>query len=229
MTVNCQDLRHKSDVVIPQPSKNNPDPTARFYNCFGKRFFDVSLILLSLPFVLIVVALLAVVVARKGGKPFYTQDRVGRNGRAYKIWKLRTMVDNADALLEQHLAQDPVARAEWHITQKLRNDPRITEFGRFLRRSSMDELPQLWNVVRGDMSLIGPRPMMLNQTNLYPGTAYYDLRPGISGSWQISARNTSSFAERAMFDTDYREKISFVEDLRILFATLRVVLRGTGC
>ncbi|MBU2357773.1 MAG: sugar transferase [Alphaproteobacteria bacterium] len=232
MTIHYQDLRHKAGDAVAvklQPSKAAASQSMRVYSTFGKRIFDVSVVVLSLPFVLLVVALLAIIVARRGGKPFYTQDRVGRNGRIYKIWKLRTMINDADALLEEHLARNPAARAEWNRNQKLRDDPRITELGRFLRRSSMDELPQLWNVLCGDMSLIGPRPMMTNQTGLYPGTAYYDLRPGISGSWQVSARNTSSFAERATFDTMYRDRISLTEDLRILAATLRVVLRGTGC
>ena len=138
------------------------------------------------------------------------------------------MVHNADASLEMHLAADPAARAEWDLTQKLKNDPRITRFGRILRKSSLDELPQLWNVFRGDMSLVGPRPMMPSQSSLYPGQAYYRLRPGITGMWQVSARNESSFAERAGFDADYDNTISFKTDMGLLWATVRVVLRGTG-
>lgn len=246
MTLHYQDLRDENSntVVLSHRtlrykksdefvlSRRMPDVGAgkpfQIYNDLGKRVLDVSVVLLSLPFVLIVVGLLAVFVARRGGKPFYTQNRVGRGGRTYKMWKLRSMILDADDQLEHHLTQNSDARVEWDSTQKLKDDPRITRIGRFLRRSSMDELPQLWNVLRGDMSLVGPRPMMPCQTDLYPGTAYYGLRPGISGSWQVSARNTSSFAERATFDTDYDEKISFGEDLRILVATVRVVFRGTG-
>ncbi|MEH6656066.1 sugar transferase, partial [Loktanella salsilacus] len=147
----------------------------QIYNDLGKRVLDVSVVLLSLPFVLIVVGLLAVFVARRGGKPFYTQNRVGRGGRTYKMWKLRSMILDADDQLEHHLTQNSDARVEWDSTQKLKDDPRITKIGRFLRRSSMDELPQLWNVLRGDMSLVGPRPMMPCQADLYPGTAYYGL------------------------------------------------------
>jgi lipopolysaccharide/colanic/teichoic acid biosynthesis glycosyltransferase len=138
------------------------------------------------------------------------------------------MVHDADARREDHLAQHPAARAGWNRTQKLRNDPRITPIGRVLRKSSLDELPQLWNVLKGEMSLVGPRPMMPSQAGLYPGTAYYALRPGITGSWQVSARNESSFADRARFDADYDQRISLATDLLILLATVRVVLRGTG-
>ena len=203
-------------------------PVRGLYRNGGKRVFDVVLVVLSLPFVAVIVGLLALCVASQGGRPFYTQDRVGRNGRIYKIWKLRTMVPDADTQLERHLAADPAARAEWDSTQKLKRDPRITPIGLFLRKSSMDELPQLWNVLRGDMSLIGPRPMLPSQTVMYPGTAYYRLRPGISGSWQVSARNESHFAERASYDTAYYGKVTLGVDAGILAATVRVVARATG-
>ena len=226
-----QDLQHataRATVPNPQLPPAATDASGRAYNRIGKRAFDISIIFAALPFVVVIVTLLAICVALRGGSPFYTQDRVGRGGRIYRIWKLRTMTVDADVRLAEYLAGNPEAMVEWTSTQKLKKDPRITPFGRFLRRSSMDELPQLWNVLRGDMSLIGPRPMMPCQVELYPGTAYYSLRPGISGSWQVSARNTSSFADRALFDTDYRSRISFAEDLRILLATFSVVFRGTG-
>jgi lipopolysaccharide/colanic/teichoic acid biosynthesis glycosyltransferase len=202
--------------------------TGGIYRRFGKRALDVTAVLMASLFVLPVVGLLALLVARDGGKAFYTQDRVGRNGRIYKIWKLRSMVSDADARLEAHLAANPEARAEWDATQKLKNDPRITRFGAILRKSSMDELPQLWNVLTGDMSLVGPRPMMPCQMELYPGRAYYNLRPGITGSWQVSARNASTFADRAKFDTTYDRALSFIADTKLLIATVRVVLKGTG-
>ena len=175
-----------------------------------------------------IVALLALCVALDGGKPFYSQDRVGKGGRTYRIWKLRSMVHNADEVLEDHLAQDPALRAEWNSKQKLLNDPRITRLGHVLRKCSFDELPQLWNVLRGDMSLVGPRPMMVSQKPMYPGTDYYELRPGITGLWQISDRNGTTFADRARYDARYNENLSFMTDLKILFGTVRVVLHGTG-
>jgi lipopolysaccharide/colanic/teichoic acid biosynthesis glycosyltransferase len=204
-------------------------PRAVLYRDGVKRALDIVLVLVGAVPVLLVLAVLCALIMRDGASPFYRQKRLGRNGRIFNMWKLRSMVPNAEALLEAHLAKDPAARAEWVLTQKLRNDPRITPVGRIIRKTSLDELPQLWNVLRGDMSLVGPRPMMVCQQNLYPGTAYYALRPGITGLWQTSVRNESSFAERASFDTEYLRQVSFGTDLAILLRTVRVVLYGTGC
>jgi exopolysaccharide production protein ExoY len=194
-----------------------------------KRAFDILAVVLTLPFVLPVVLFLAFLVALDGGRPFYRQARVGRGGRIYAMWKLRSMEFDAERKLAEHLDRNPVAREEWNLNQKLQNDPRITALGQFLRASSLDELPQLWNVLKGDMSLVGPRPMLPEQQSLYPGRAYYLLRPGITGTWQVSTRNCSAFADRATFDTAYEQNLSFTGDLRVLSATVRVVLRGTGC
>lgn len=199
------------------------------YRSVFKRVLDISAIVLAAPVVVPVVALLAVGVARDGGSPFYTQSRVGKDGRIFRMWKLRSMVLDADRQMQDLLSRDPAARAEWDTSQKLRNDPRVTRFGHFLRRSSLDELPQLWNVLIGDMSLVGPRPMMVNQQALYPGSAYYALRPGITGYWQTSGRNQTTFAARAEFDAVYEEGVALSTDLRILLRTVSVVVKGTGC
>jgi exopolysaccharide production protein ExoY len=204
--------------------ESDPGP----YQRFGKRAIDLILVLIAAPGVLPVVLCLAIMVALDGGAPFYRQARVGRGGEIYVMWKLRSMVRGADARLADHLETDPLARDEWDRTQKLKDDPRITRFGRFLRRSSLDELPQLWNVLKGDMSLVGPRPMMPDQQKLYPGFAYYRLRPGITGPWQVSERNEASFVDRARFDAGYARDLSFGTDLQLLRATVSVVLRGTG-
>jgi lipopolysaccharide/colanic/teichoic acid biosynthesis glycosyltransferase len=221
--LNAKPLHH-AEAVRPNVNATN----APLYRGFGKRVLDLILCALGAPFALILVGLFAILVARDGGKPFYSQLRVGQNGRTYRMWKLRSMVPDADQKLEVHLAQDAAARAEWNKDQKLKTDPRITPLGSFMRRASIDELPQLFNVIKGDMSLVGPRPMMLSQQALYPGQDYYDLRPGITGTWQVSDRNQTSFAERAVFDADYNRKISLGEDVRILAATIRVVLKATG-
>jgi lipopolysaccharide/colanic/teichoic acid biosynthesis glycosyltransferase len=193
-----------------------------------KRVFDLTMLLLAAPFVLIVVGLLAILVRRDGGPAFYAQDRIGRNDRPFRCWKLRSMVIDAEAQLADYFDRDPAARAEWETHQKLKNDPRITPLGRFLRKTSLDELPQLWNVLKGDMSLVGPRPILPEQRALYPGKAYYALRPGLTGFWQVGDRNHSSFADRAVHDTQYSSRLSFPTDLLVLLMTLRVVLRGTG-
>ncbi|MBL3703961.1 sugar transferase [Sulfitobacter sp. BDSS02] len=209
--------------VEPQPSSSN------LYRSFGKRLLDILLVGCSLPFVLPVILIMAALVALDGHNPFYFQLRVGKNGRHFSIFKIRTMVPNAEEHLKEYLARNLEARQEWRINQKLRNDPRITPIGKFLRNSSLDELPQLLNVLKGDMSLIGPRPMMLAQATLYPGQAYYHLRPGISGSWQVSDRNATSFAARATYDNDYHQKVSLWGDIKIIARTVVVVLRRTGC
>ena len=203
-------------------------PEFRPYRDIFKRVLDISLILLALPIVLPLIGLLALVIARDGHSPFFRQERVGRNGRVFSIWKLRTMVPDAERILEQHLERCPDKRREWDANQKLRNDPRITPVGGLLRRISFDELPQLWNVLKGEMSLVGPRPMMPCQQSLYPGAAYYALRPGLTGFWQISKRNESTFAERAGFDTAYEQAVSLKTDVKILVWTVGVVMRGTG-
>lgn len=198
------------------------------YRNYCKRFLDTVVILASAPFVIPVVLILAFLVARDGHNPFFWNKRVGKNGKSFGMLKLRTMVPDAEMKLEQYLSDNPDARDEWAATQKLKVDPRITRFGRFLRKVSLDELPQLWNVLVGDMSLIGPRPMMPSQRALYPGLAYYALRPGISGLWQVSDRNDSEFAKRADFDREYDENLSLGCDLRLLVKTFSVVLKGTG-
>lgn len=213
-----------ADTALPL----RPSQTAWLYRHAGKRALDVLLVLLAAPAVLLCVGLLALIIARDGGSPFFSQIRIGKDGRAYRMWKLRTMVADADARLADHVARDIHAREEWQRSQKLRNDPRITRFGRLLRKSSLDELPQLWNVLKGDMSLVGPRPMLPSQQPLYPGSAYYRLRPGITGMWQVSSRNNSEFVDRATFDQEYERRLSILTDLRLILATLVVVLQGTG-
>jgi lipopolysaccharide/colanic/teichoic acid biosynthesis glycosyltransferase len=198
------------------------------YRNFFKRALDVTAILLAAPVVVPVVAALAVAVARDGGKPFYSQMRVGKNGKRFRMWKLRSMVCDADERMEDYLAAHPEARLEWDLTQKLKDDPRITRMGKFLRQSSLDELPQLWNVFRGEMSLVGPRPIMLSQQVIYPGVEYYALRPGCTGYWQTAGRNRTTFEARAEYDTAYEHNLSLGTDLKILVATVGVMAKGTG-
>ncbi|MEP4199308.1 MAG: sugar transferase [Aliishimia sp.] len=222
---------HKAPLVTaPTPSSAQDDAiqTANLYRDNIKRALDIALTLIAVPIVLPLVTFMALLVAMTGGKPFYSQDRIGKNGRTYRIWKLRSMVQNADDVLEEHLASDPAMRAEWDSKQKLLDDPRITSLGHIMRKCSIDELPQLWNVLCGDMSLVGPRPMMVSQKDMYPGDDYYDLRPGITGFWQISDRNGTTFADRARYDARYNEELSFTTDAKILLGTVRVVVRGTG-
>lgn len=224
-----------SDFVLAAAAS---DPTAPLkvasfsvsrYRIWGKRALDVALVLLSLPVTLPVIVLAAMALFIESGLPFYTQYRLGRMGRRFKILKLRTMVRDADAILEDYLERDPALRAEWERTQKLKNDPRITKVGAVLRATSLDELPQIWNVLKGDMSLVGPRPMMPDQLSKYGDPrAYFSLRPGITGMWQVTARNEKAFDERHTFDVEYYNLYDLREDLLILWRTLFVVLQRTG-
>lgn len=229
MTIHLKDFPEAGAGLSVAPQQNVAvRPGNGFYKSYGKRVIDVALILFAAPFILPVVAIIALLANSKDASAFYFQRRIGRGGKIFNLVKIRTMVPNAEAALEAYLASDPAARQEWDSTQKLKKDPRITKVGQFLRRSSLDELPQLWNVLKGDMSLIGPRPMMVDQQKLYPGTAYYALRPGITGAWQVSDRNESSFAGRATFDTEYYTNLSFKTDLSILVRTVGAVIRCTG-
>ena len=195
----------------------------------GKRLLDILLVLLLAPLALPLILLASLALWIEGGNPFYHQDRLGRHGERFRIYKLRTMVRNADKMLETCLAKDPELRAEWDATQKLKKDPRITRIGALLRKTSLDELPQLWNVLTGEMSLIGPRPMLPEQLPLYGDASYYfALRPGITGSWQVSARNEDLFTQRVGMDQSYAEDLSPWRDMVILFKTVGVVLRRTG-
>jgi lipopolysaccharide/colanic/teichoic acid biosynthesis glycosyltransferase len=202
------------------------------YRRWCKRLLDCLLVLLAAPIAVPTVLLLAALIRLDGGPAFYSQERIGRHGRSFRIWKLRSMRVGADRLLEAHLAADPAAREEWESTQKLKDDPRVTAVGRPIRKTSLDELPQLWNVLKGEMSLVGPRPMLPDQAPLYPrqarARAYDSLRPGLTGLWQVRNRNATTFANRVIYDSFYAQRVSFTTDLRLLLATVLVVLRGTG-
>lgn len=194
-----------------------------------KRLMDISLVLIAGPLLLPLILVVALVIRLDGGPAFYLQPRIGRNGRVFRMVKLRSMVPDADAALNRYLEGNLEARAEWDTAQKLKHDPRLTSLGSVLRRYSIDELPQLWNVLIGDMSLVGPRPMMPCQRMMYPGTAYFDFRPGLTGLWQISERNNCTFADRASYDNLYAQNASVGTDIRVLLQTVGVVFRGTGC
>lgn len=203
--------------------------TPGLYASHFKRMLDVVLALLLIILSAPVFALLALALWIESGNPFYSQPRLGRHGRVFRMLKLRSMVRGADAKLAAFLEADPALKAEWDRSQKLKNDPRITPLGRLVRKTSLDELPQLVNVLRGDMSLVGPRPMLADQLPLYRHPeAYLTLRPGLSGLWQVTARNNEDFATRAELDRRYHERLSPLLDLRILLATFRAVFRATG-
>lgn len=220
-------LRYTLRFTEENPRYNRATKSRSFYFA-AKRFFDIALTLGAAPFALVVVGIFALLIRLNGGKAFFCQPRVGKGGRIFNLWKLRTMAPDADKRLEEYLASNPSAQAEWELKQKLENDPRITWLGKYLRKYSIDELPQLLNVLVGDMSLVGPRPMLPEQRQHYPGTAYFDMRPGLTGLWQISERNGCTFVERSLHDTRYSSMMSFSADLWIILLTPMVILKGTG-
>lgn len=207
-------------------------PRAGRYARSGKRLLDVFLSLLMLPVLLPLLLLIWLAIRADGGKPVFTQPRVGRGGKVFKCYKFRSMVPDAENVLAAMCAQNPEIAREWAMFQKLRCDPRITRLGRFLRRTSLDELPQIVNVLKGDMSLVGPRPFLPAQQALYDiegGTAYYRLRPGITGLWQVMGRGDTTFATRVRFDEAYGKKLSMRADLALILNTATVVVQRTGC
>ena len=218
----------RSAFIGPWAPVSTPAPTGN-YAAFGKRAADIVLSLAILILAAPVLAVLAAALWLENGKVFYVQVRLGKDGRRFRMWKLRSMVDNADQLLDSYLARDPALRREWELTQKLKRDPRITRVGRFIRMTSLDEVPQIFNVLTGDMSIVGPRPMLPEQLPMYdnPG-AYFAVRPGITGLWQVEARNESAFALRSLYDSLYVSRFSAMQDLRIMLRTFSAMVRATG-
>jgi len=212
------------------PARTGGQRYAGAYGLAVKRVFDVggalALLLVLSPLMLTV----ALLVMRDGGACVYGHTRVGMDGRKFRCLKFRSMVRNADAVLKELLAIDPAARAEWEKDFKLRNDVRVTALGRFIRKTSIDELPQLWNVVRGDMSLVGPRPVVEKELERYGESVSYYLRvlPGITGLWQVSGRNDADYDTRVALDVAYVRNWTFAGDIVILFKTIGVVFHGRG-
>lgn len=201
-----------------------------FYTRKGKRAFDLLFALFLLPFLIVPILIVALLVRRDGGSAFFVHKRVGKGGKEFGCMKIRTMRVDAEEYLQSYLAQNETARKEWNETYKLKNDPRITKLGKFLRKTSLDELPQLFNVLRGEMSFVGPRPVPAKELRAYGSArhAYQAGRPGITGEWQVGGRNDLSYDERVAMDVNYRKSENFFSDLRIIIQTPLKVLKPTG-
>ncbi|MEM9785158.1 MAG: sugar transferase [Pseudomonadota bacterium] len=206
------------------------DGYSGFFRQGTKRMMDIGLFLVALPIAVPIITILYVIVRLDGGPGFFGHQRVGRNGRSFKVWKIRTMVLNAEQVLEEYLRNDPEAAAEWSDSFKLARDPRITPLGRFLRETSLDELPQIWNVFKGEMSFVGPRPIVRDELAKYEGRewVYLSSKPGITGLWQVSGRNDVDYRTRVEFDLTYAKTQSLYGDLVILLRTVGVVIGRTG-
>jgi len=214
------------EVMILRVSNNLAKHSSRFL----KRGFDIVVASLLLLFLAPVFALLCYMVKRDGGNAIYGHERVGQDGKKFKCLKFRSMVTNSKEVLENLLATSEEARREWDKDFKLKNDPRITRIGGFLRKTSLDELPQLWNVIRGEMSLVGPRPVIEAELERYAGDVDYYLmaKPGMTGLWQVSGRNDIDYDTRVYFDSWYVKNWALWTDIAILFKTAGVVLRRDG-
>ena len=196
-----------------------------------KRALDVCLAALALAVLSPLFLIMAFLVKRDDGPVFFAHTRIGQNGRGFGCLKFRSMRTDSAEALEKLLAGNPGARAEWEATRKLRHDPRVTPIGSFLRKSSLDELPQLINVLRGEMSLVGPRPVIASELAEFYGAAaahYMSVRPGITGLWQVSGRSDTSYAQRVALDVAYATRPSLWNDLKIMARTPMVVLARRG-
>ncbi|WP_312796320.1 sugar transferase [Tianweitania sp.] len=197
----------------------------------SKRVLDVVGASVLLLFFLPVFLLIGIALAVTEGTPvLFSQMRVGRGGKMFRCYKFRTMARNAEHLLRCHLEASEAARSEWAAFHKLHRDPRVTRLGAMLRKSSLDELPQLWNVLRGEMSLVGPRPIVTDEISRYDGdfTFYAQVRPGLTGLWQISGRSDTTYEERVRLDVKYVREHNLVLDIFILLKTAGVAWTGRG-
>ncbi len=205
-------------------------PRSGIYAAFGKRVCDLVFAFALLPILVPVIAILWGLTRLDGGPGFFGHKRVGKDRRQFSCWKIRTMVPDAEAKLKQYLSENPDAMAQWQRDFKLDNDPRITRLGNFLRKTSLDELPQIWNVIRGEMSFVGPRPVVQDELLRYGESEkyYLSVRPGITGLWQVSGRNDISYADRVRMDRIYASRYSMLQDTKIIAKTATVVLFPTG-
>ena len=214
------------EIMILKVSNN----LRRISSKITKRAFDIIgasiLLILTCPLLFFI----GYKITRDGGKAFYSHKRVGRNGNKFNCYKLRSMINNSSEVLAEILKNDPIAKIEWDKDHKLKNDPRITPIGNFIRNTSLDELPQLWNVVRGEMSLVGPRPIVDAELEKYGEdvTYYLMVRPGMTGLWQVSGRNDVDYERRVYFDSWYVKNWSLWNDIVILIKTINVVFKRSG-
>jgi lipopolysaccharide/colanic/teichoic acid biosynthesis glycosyltransferase len=217
-----------------QLSTGEVGPSAKaageLYRQFGKRLFDIAFVLTILPFLVPLIAGLAIFASFDTAPPFFGHRRVGQAGRPFRCWKIRTMVPHAEDRLCAYLDANPAEKLVWERDFKLPDDPRLTQFGRLLRKSSLDELPQFLNVLLGEMSVVGPRPVTGEEIHKYGAGAekVLSVRPGITGPWQVGARNACRYDERVALDLQYVQSMSFWGDVKIIGQTIMAVLRRTG-
>lgn len=219
------------DATLYLPADERKATSLSGVDGLGKRTFDYITAAILLAFLAPLMLSIALLIKLQDGGPvLFRQQRCGRNGKAFACFKFRSMRTDAESVLQRVLEDNPAARLEWRASQKLQNDPRITPLGRFLRKSSLDELPQLLNILCGDMSLIGPRPVTFGELPRYGRKVhyYYLARPGVTGLWQVNGRNRLTYQQRVDFDADYVREWSFARDIRIIVKTIPAVLFFDG-
>jgi lipopolysaccharide/colanic/teichoic acid biosynthesis glycosyltransferase len=208
-----------------------PQPAKLWKYRVVKRLFDLLLVLIALPVLLPAMLIVAAAVRfTSPGPVFFSHRRISFGGAFFSMWKFRTMsVDSAERL-EHYLSRHPKARAEWNLTHKLKHDPRVTPVGNFLRRFSLDELPQVWNVIAGRMSLVGPRPIVAAEVEKYGRCFdyYCRVKPGVTGLWQVSGRSKLTYPERVKLDRTYVEQWSLLGDVKVLIRTAKSVVNQDG-
>lgn len=220
----------KENVEVVEEKKVEYKAKFKIYYIF-KRLFDIVSSLLALILLSPVFLIVSLIIRKDGGKAIFAQERIGKNGKTIKVYKFRSMVMNAEKVLEEMLASDEKIREEYLTNKKLDNDPRITKIGKFIRKTSIDELPQLLNVLKGEMSLVGPRPYLWREKDEGMGDYYQYIitcKPGITGYWQVNGRSNTTFEERLEMDKHYSKHVNAWLDIKILFKTVGVVLFGKG-
>ena len=196
-----------------------------------KRTFDIVVSLVGCIFLLpiIIIVKISYLISKDYNSIFYTQTRIGKNGKEFKLYKFRSMIPNADEVLKK-LLKNPIYKDEWERNQKLENDPRITKMGKILRKTSLDELPQMINVLKGDMAMIGPRPLVKGELDAHHGNhaIYESVRPGISGWWAVNGRSATTYEKRLELEYYYCENCSLMLDIKCFFMTITTVLHKRG-
>jgi exopolysaccharide production protein ExoY len=228
-------LQASRQEAMTLPSATSAQQSASFAElpCGGhvKRAFDIGLSALAI--ILLSPLLIGLALAIRfsdGGPALFGQTRIGCQGKEFRIWKFRSMVPNAGALLRDHLERNPEAEVEWQTTRKLKFDPRITPLGRILRKYSIDELPQIFNILTGDMSFVGPRPIDKSECSRYGHSLrhYLRCRPGLTGMWQVSGRSDTSYNRRVALDRYYATHSTLLLDMRLILKTVPVAIVGCG-
>lgn len=215
------------DAMILEDNQLRQDT---FYTLYGKRFFDMSFAVILLPALFVPMLTIWLFIWFNGGKPIFNHTRIGKSGRLFQCYKFRTMRTDAEQALSEYLIKNPDAKNEWEATFKLSNDPRVTPIGRFLRKTSLDELPQIFNVLNGTMSFVGPRPVIEAELKKHGkwSSLYLASTPGITGPWQVDGRNLISYNDRVMANISYIKSYTFAIDLKLIFKTALVIFKQTG-